>query len=72
VEVFDPSIQSWILKHYIAGVQVTETTVFDPSIQSWILKQLPVPPYVLGAWRFRPFDPVVDTETGGNSLFGHT
>jgi len=61
--VFDPSIQSWILKPTLPDVISGDGFVFDPSIQSWILKQdlflcLPV-----GGERFRPFDPVVDTET---------
>jgi len=36
--VFDPSIQSWILKHPVSRVGFVYGRVFDPSIQSWILK----------------------------------
>ena len=37
--------------------------VFDPSIQSWILKHAVDTANVTIAESFRPFDPVVDTET---------
>jgi len=37
--------------------------VFDPSIQSWILKRMDYIAIIVYTGRFRPFDPVVDTET---------
>jgi len=56
--VFDPSIQSWILKlTRIIGDRQWKT-VFDPSIQSWILKQFAA---VLGGLNVLVFDPSIQS-----------